>query len=129
MLVGRRVSTAEAAATAAADGANFVVLCFPSDELPDAPLLEAARSTQRSGNAIPVIAGFGSGPEIRADEASLSTLPQLFASRVDGLSLPLQQAQQAASQANAAATGWTAMAQGLMQARLRAMRIVVAFVL
>lgn len=98
-LVGRRASTVQAAADAAADGANFVLLAGPAGRLPDASLLEAARSAQRSGSAIPVIAGCGGAETgaVSADSAVAQAVQALLGSKVDGLALGLGQLALAAS--------------------------------
>ncbi|KAI3436182.1 hypothetical protein D9Q98_002237 [Chlorella vulgaris] len=83
-LVGRSVTSAEAAAEAAADGANFVVL-EPSNfggAAPNSAEAVAAQQQQRSSASIPVVAAITA-------EASRDQLVQLMAAGVDGLVLHL----------------------------------------
>lgn len=78
-LVGRAVGSADAAAEAAADGANFVVL-RPSDggAAPSGAEAAAARSRQKSSASIPVIAA-------ASGAASGDHLAALIQAEVDGL--------------------------------------------
>ncbi|KAF8065743.1 hypothetical protein HT031_002803 [Scenedesmus sp. PABB004] len=93
MLLGQLVPGADAAVAAAADGANFVLLQAADGSLPGAEELSSARSRQRSGNAIPVIAAAAPGAAI---DALQQALPRL-AGPADGFCLPLGLLQPAAA--------------------------------
>ncbi|KAI8475898.1 MAG: hypothetical protein J3K34DRAFT_517060 [Monoraphidium minutum] len=80
-LVGQVAPDASAAAAAAADGANFVLLRGARGGLPAAAELDAAKAGQRSGAAIPVIASAEAGGGAAAGAA--------LAERADGFALPL----------------------------------------
>ena len=82
-LVGRAVRGADAAAVAAADGANFVIL-DPEDgsPAPSGSEAAAARSRQRSSQSIPVIAAASAA-------ASGAGLRALLEAGVDGLVMGL----------------------------------------
>ncbi|WIA16861.1 hypothetical protein OEZ85_013792 [Tetradesmus obliquus] len=99
LLLGQMVSSAEAAVAAAADGASFVLLQGADGGLPQASDLTAARSQQRSGNAIPVIAAAGAS----CSPASLQQQLPSLAAPADGFCMPLQLLQPAAAAADAAA--------------------------
>ncbi|EFJ53019.1 hypothetical protein VOLCADRAFT_120148 [Volvox carteri f. nagariensis] len=89
-LVGRVVSDEGAAITAAADGANLVLVTVGSNvhgpgggAPPSAAVLEASKSGQRSGNAIPLLmsvraTGAGSGVEeaLEADIDGVAVSPE-----------------------------------------------------
>ena len=82
-LVGRSVDSSEAAAEAAADGANFLILEPPSGgAAPSGAEAAAARQRQRSSASIPVIA-------VATAAANGSQLGELLAAGVDGLVLDL----------------------------------------
>ncbi|GIL45252.1 hypothetical protein Vafri_2543 [Volvox africanus] len=73
-LVGRVVSDEGAAITAAADGANLVFVTGPQGASPSPAVLEASKSGQRSGNAIPLLMSVrlaGSGGVEEALEADI----------------------------------------------------------
>ena len=83
-LVGRAVSSAEAAAEAAADGANFVILepSGPGLAAPNSAEAVASQQQQRSSASIPVVAAV-------SGEAGRDQLAQLLAAGVDGLVVQL----------------------------------------
>lgn len=86
LLLGRLVASVDAAVAAAAEGANFVLLQDGADSLPTPSALSAARSSQRSGNAIPVIAAASSSQA----GASLSQQVPALCGPADGFCLPLE---------------------------------------
>ncbi|GLC54198.1 hypothetical protein PLESTB_000834000 [Pleodorina starrii] len=81
-LVGRVVSDESAAVTAAADGANLLLVTGPGGVAPSAAVLEASKSGQRSGNAIPLLLGVraagGGGVEaaLEAEFDGLAVAPE-----------------------------------------------------
>ncbi|PRW59965.1 putative transmembrane GTPase FZO- chloroplastic isoform A [Chlorella sorokiniana] len=82
-LVGRSVGSSEAAAEAAADGANFLILEPPSGgAAPSGAEAAAARQRQRSSASIPVIA-------VATAAATGSQIGELLAAGVDGLVMDL----------------------------------------
>ena len=78
-LIGRITGNASSAAEAAADGANFVVLCRNGSlRMED---VVAARSGQRSGSSIPLLAYVDS-------RYSKATLKELSSGGIDGFMIP-----------------------------------------
>ncbi|GLI66055.1 hypothetical protein VaNZ11_009770 [Volvox africanus] len=81
-LVGRVVSDEGTAITAAADGANLVFVTGPQGASPSPAVLEASKSGQRSGNAIPLlmsvrVAGSGGVEEaLEADIDGVAVAPE-----------------------------------------------------
>ncbi|KAG1680578.1 hypothetical protein FOA52_015025 [Chlamydomonas sp. UWO 241] len=83
-LIGRIVSTPEAAAAAAADGSNLVLVSGASGLPANEEVLNQAKASQRSGNPIPVLQYYTSG---------LTSEAQLMAAwpaDLDGLALPVR---------------------------------------
>lgn len=82
-LIGRRVSTADAAGRAAAEGVNFILLMPPPGlALPPPDVVTEARASQRSKNSIPIILSCTSLVAPDSMRESLARAPE-------GFSLPL----------------------------------------
>lgn len=86
-LVGRVVSSEAAAVTAAADGANLVLIEGPDGSAPSPEVLSGAKAKQISGNAIPVILSVRQGTSPASGSGSDPRVTAALGADVDGVAV------------------------------------------